>query len=198
MNINEFLNHRKNCLVCDHRNIVLMSGKMTEIIGDSENIHSIFRYMLPVLRKDFLTFAVFNLGILPRNPDLDLETFDNTKYSTFVLRKDGYVSFDKDFQFKMKLTFSAECPNGHYSYNSRLIRVSNKSPDITKGFPVITEELTCNNYKVISNSVENTTSVFNFEKSKEPIVMPYKDISTFPYDDEEKFIKKVENILLLG
>ena len=96
------------------------------------------------------------------------------------------------------MSFKVICPLGHYSYNSRNINISKKSPDITKGYPVVAETLTYDKYKVISSITENKTSIFNYDISKKPVVIPYMEITAFPLDDAEKFVKKVQNILLLA
>lgn len=196
MKLNEFIGFRKNCLVCDSKNLLMMVGTLNEEIGDSK-IHCMFSYMMPIVRKNFTTFSIGNFAIYSPNEFIDVDTLDKEKYKTFMINKDGYATFDNDFIFKMKLNFKVFCPDGHYSYDSRLIRISNKSPDITKGYPVSDEVLANEKYKVVSNHIENTTSIYN-ESSKKPTVIPYMDVANFPYDDPEKFNKKVENILLLA
>lgn len=197
MNLNEFINYRKRCMVCGNKNILMMTGTLRENIGDT-SVHCIFNYIIPVLRKDFMTFAIGNFAILTPDQSLDLETLNKDKYNTFVLKNYDTVSFDRAFAFKMKLNFRVSCPEHHYVYNSRSIKVSNKSSDITKGYPVINEEIVCDNYRVVSSMVDKATYIFNYESSNEPTTIPYMDMSSFPCDDSEKFIKKIQNILLLA
>jgi len=197
MNLNEFANFRKNCLACDHKNVMTMSGTLKEEIGDSQ-VHCIFNYLLPIFRKDFLTFGVANAAVFAPDDFLDVDTLNKEKYNTLVINKDGYVSFDKDFLFRIKFNFRVFCPHGHYAYESRSIRISNKSPDITKGYPIASETLSHEKYRVISNNIEKTTTIYNFNASRKPIVIPHMDIMSFPYDDPEKFTNKVQNILLLA
>jgi len=197
MNLKEFTNYRRNCIVCENKNIMMMTGNMKEEIDDSE-IHCIFNYLLPIFRKDFMTFAIANIATFAPDDFLDMETLNKDKYDTLLINKDGYLSFDNDFHFKMKFRLRVFCPQGHYSYESRFIRLSDKSPDITKGYPVANEALAHENYRVVSNNIDRTTAIFNFKASKEPIVVPHMEIINFPHDDMDKFVKKVQNILLLA
>ena len=197
MNLNEFTNFRCNCIVCGAKNIFSLSGSLVETIEDSR-VHCIFSYMMPVFRKDFMTFALPNFAVFAPDDFLEVETLDKEKYNTLVISKDNHIIFDKEFHFKMKFNFKLFCPDKHYAYSSRQIRISDKSPDITKGYPVELESLSYNNFKVVSNCMEKTTAVYNFDASKEPRIIPFMDITSFPHDDPEKFAKKVENILLLA
>lgn len=197
MKLNEFINFRPNCLVCDTKNIVSMSGSLKEDIDES-SIHSIFSYLVPVLRKDFTTFALANFAVFSPDDLIDIETLDKDKYNTLVINKDNHIVFDREFYFKMKFSLRCFCPEKHYSYSSRNIRVSDKSPDITKGYPVETESLTYKSFQVVSNNLLKTTSIFNYDVSENPRVIPYMSITSFPHDDSEKFVKKIENILLLA
>lgn len=196
MNLNEFINHNKNCIVCGHRTMMIMAGTMQEKIENSA-IHCIFSYMIPVVRKEFTTFAVGNFALFTPDELIDVDTLNREKYETFSINKDGYVKFDLPFQYKMKLTLKVMCHDQHYSYSSRMIRISNKSPDITKGYPISTEEIAFEKYKVISNLEKKQTSIFNFNASKKPVVVQYMDVASFPRE-EDKFVKKVQNILLLA
>lgn len=193
----EFVNHKPNCIVCNGKNLMIMTGSIREEIGESET-HCIFNSMLPVFRKDFMTFAMTSHTTFSSDDFLDIDTLHKEKYETLLISKDGYVSFDYDFNFRIKFQFRVFCPMGHYSYESRFIRVSNESPDITKGYPITNEALVLGEHRVISNNVDNTTSIFNLKTSKDPIIVPYMAISTFPYDDMDKFAKRIENILLLA
>lgn len=200
MDINSFLHFRSNCIVCDMKNRLLMRGSMIEDIWNIP-VTSIFYFQQPVIRKDFITFSINSLVRLSSYQDygIDVDTLDINKYSSFILHSNNIITFDKEFSYKMKLSFIMTCPSGHYSYSSRKIIISDTSPDITKGYDVMTEELRCGQYKVHSDKKINETHIFNTEskESRSPIVIPYKEIISFPYDDDERCIKKIENILLL-
>lgn len=197
MKLIEFSSFRKNCIVCNAKTSTTMIGTMTEVVGN-ETIHSIFNYKIPIFRKDFFTFAVASSGVFAASDLFDIDTLNQDKYKSFIINKDGYVSFDIDFNFKMRLNMRGACPNNHYAYISRNIVVSRISPDITKGYPIIVEDLSYGKYKVISNIVDKTTSIFNINEEKEPIIIPYMDVISFPVDSIDKFEKKIENILLLA
>jgi hypothetical protein len=197
MNLNEFIDFGKNCIVCGGPTILTMSGSIKEEIG-SDTIRCLFSYLVPVIRKNFITFAVSSFHVVSLNDFLDTSTFNKQKYSSFLLNSEGYISFDYDFSFKMKLMLNVMCPQGHYSYASRLIRVSDTSPDITKGWPVASEQLNCDIYQVISKQIEDKTYIYNIENPQNPVIIPYMDIKSFPNDDPDKFVKKVQNILLLA
>lgn len=197
MNLKEFTSYRKTCIVCDATNVIVMNGSLKEDVGNSE-IHCIFNYLFPIFRRNFMTFGAANIATFTSDETLDMSTLNRDKYETFLIDRDGYVSFDYAFRFKMKLRFRAFCPDGHYSYDSRQIRVSDKSPDITKGYPVEAETLMCQSYKIVSNPIQKTTAIFNFNASKEPIVVPYMEIINFPHDTADNFVRKIQNILLLA
>jgi len=198
MNLDEFINFRRNCLVCGEPNRVSLQGVIQEQLGDDEyEIATVYHFTDCVDRKKFITFASQKYLLIPSG-DLDVDTYNTDKFSSFVLSKDGYVEFDKEFQFKMRIGMTSACPRAHYSYSSRKIKISEKSMDISRGYPVITEELRCGNYRVISNSKTDKTSIFNTEVSNEPIIIPRREITSFPYDDQDKFIKKLQNIMLLA
>lgn len=197
MNLNEFMNYRKKCIVCDSATVVNLTGTLQEEIGDYSAV-CVFHYMLPVVRKEFVTFALSEIGILNLDDRMDYDSLHKSKYRTFLIKKDGYAGFDEKFNFRMKMGFRVSCGNGHYSYESRIIKISDKSPDITKGYPVVAETLAHGKYKVVSSPTENKTSVYNFDASKEPVIIPYMEITSLPTDDPEKFVKKVQNILLLA
>ena len=165
---------------------------------DGSQVNCMVNYLLPVIRKEFITFAASSVAIFSASEFLDLDTLNKDKYNTFTINKDGYVCFDYDFDFKIKMQLKSVCPAGHYTYSSRNIIVSHKSPDITKGYPIINETLSCENYKVNVNLAEKTTSIYNYESSKKPVIIPFMEISSFPCDDPQKFIKKIQNILLLA
>jgi hypothetical protein len=197
MELKSFINYNKNCLVCNTLNILTVNGSIQETIDDI-TIQCIYIYMSPVIRKEFITFANANVAIYCADEFLDLDTLNKNKYATCTIKKDGYVVFDEDFNYKMRLNLKVFCPDGHYSYNSRAIRVSNISPDITKGFPVISESLMNEQYAVVSDKKKNTTTIYNNKSKCEPVVIKYMDITSFPYNDDEKLTKKISNILLLA
>lgn len=197
MTLDEFIGFRPNCLVCGAENILSINGTMAEMFDDLK-VLSIFVFSDSINRKRFLTFSSHNM-MVTGNAFADVETLNTIKYSSFVLNKEtNTVQYDRDFVYKNKFTLVCGCPQGHYSYSSRAIKVSNKSCDITKGYAVMKEELHYESYKVVSDKKSTSTLIFNFEVSADPITIPYKDITTFPYDDADKFVKKIQNILLLA
>lgn len=194
MELKEFINYKQTCPVCNSFTALTMHGTLEESIGD-EFICSLFGYEIPIFRKNFITFATSNFAMFTPNEYLDMDTLNQTKYSTFIL-DNNIASFDNEFQFKMKLTFVMSCQERHYSYSSRDIRISNNSPDITRGYNIETEQVSSKKYRVISNFKKQTTSIYNLS-NKTPTTISFMNISKFPCNDEEKFENKMENILLL-
>lgn len=174
-----------------------MTGRIKETIGD-DCIQVMLYSMLPIIRKNFITFGISSVGFHAYNELLDSSTFNKDKYNSFIINKDGYAEFDVEFEYKMKLNFRVACPLGHYAYTSRFIKISDKSPDISKGYPIISEELSCRDYRIVSKIQDKETIIFNADPEVEPFVIPYTDVKSFPTDDPDKFVKKVQNILLLG
>jgi|ERR1700722_6532836 len=197
LNLNEFIGFRKQCLICGADNKISMQGTINERLDD--NMVSVFYNFFDCInRKGFITFSSHQYMIFAPGMEVDTETFNTNKYSTFVLRKDGYAEFDKMFEFKMRITISSECPDKHYSYTSRKIRINEQSMDISKGYPVELEELNSANYKIVSNCKSKETYITSVEKKNQPATIPYKEIDSFPYEDDDKFVKKIQNILLLA
>jgi hypothetical protein len=197
LNIQEFIDFRRKCIVCNFNNKLWANLTIKEII-DKTTIHSLYSYSAPIIRNDFLIFASADGLVLPPGSMLDIKTFDKDKYNSFILWKDNTITFDKKFNFKLKLSFTVSCPAAHYSYSSRLIRLSNKTQNITKGYSVIAEDLMCAQYRIISNKKDNETFIYNYETGSDPIVMPYKDITSFPIHNTNKCIQKIENYILLA
>jgi hypothetical protein len=197
MDLNEFIRFRKNCVVCSEPNRVVLQGVIQETLGEDDEITVVYHFSDCLDRKKFITFATQKYLLIPGS-DLDPEMYNTDKFSSFVLGKDGYVEFDREFQFRMRLALSSACPHSHYSYTSRKIKITGKSMDISRGYPVVTEELRCGGYRVICNSKADKTFVYNLEVSNDPIVIPYRDIANFPHDDQDKFVKKLQNIMLLA
>lgn len=197
MNLQDFLNYKTHCIVCNNKNIISMRGMIKEQI-DEDQIQCRFHYFAPVITKEYLTFSVCDFNVLSSSDDLDLDTFNSDKYSSFALKSDDYILFDRRFQFKMKLSFDVMCEKKHHCYTSRTINLSDKSPNITKGYPVVAEQLSYNLYQIISYKSKNITYIYDYKNNNDPVIIPYKDISIFPIDDKDKFEKKVQNILLLA
>jgi hypothetical protein len=196
MDLKEFLSYNKNCLYCNKTNILSMNGSLKEIIGDF-NISSMFFYEIPVVRKDFLTFVYTTISPYSFSEFQDVDTLNVNKYNTFQLKSDGYICFDQEFLFKMKIIFQVKCPDNHYCYCSRTINISDKSPNITKGFDVVIETFKTNKYVIMADKKVNNTIIFEMKEEREPIKLPYMKLSTFPCDDLKKCNKKIENMLLL-
>jgi hypothetical protein len=197
LDLNEFIGFRKQCLICGKDNKISMQGTINETLDD--NMISVFyNFFDCVNRKKFITFSYHQYVVFAPGIEIDTETLNTNKYSTFVLRKDGYVEFDKMFEFKMRITISSTCSDKHYSYTSRKIRINEQSMDISKGYPVQEEELNNANYKIVSNHKTKKTHISNTEIDSKPITIPFKEIDSFPYQDDDRFVKKLQNILLLA
>jgi hypothetical protein len=197
MTIDEFMNYKPNCLVCKKPIYLYMEGMLKETIGEAV-IPTICLYGDAVKRKKYLTFAASNFACLPMTKEeIDPKTFDVNKYSTFTLFDNNIVEFDKEFNFQMKITFGMICTKKHYSYSSRRINVSNKSPDITKGYDQIIEEVSSNKYSIISNRKKQQTAVFVGDAT-EPVILSFKEITEFPIEDVAKFNNKMQNMLVLA
>jgi hypothetical protein len=198
MTIEEFLNYNPNCIVCKHPLNLYMEGMMTEEI-DEHKINTVCLYGDAIKRKKYLTFAVNNFACLQmlKNPKDDFKAWNTDKYSTFTLYDNNIVEFDTEFAFTLKFTLSMICSKKHYSYSSRRIKVSHKSPDITKGYQQIIEEISSNKYAIVSDRKKKQTAVFP-SKANEPVILSFKEISEFPVDDMDKFNKKLQNLLVLA
>lgn len=197
MDLNEFIRFRKNCIICNQPTRVAVQGVIQETLGEEDEVALVYHFSDCINRKKFITFASQKYLLVPSS-SFDTEMYNTDKFSSFVLCKDGYAEFDREFQFKMRISLTASCPHNHYSYTSRRIKITHESMDITKGYPVIMEELRCGDYRVVSNNKTEKTFVYNHEVSNDPIVIPYKNITSFPCDDQDKFIKKLQNIMLLA
>ena len=169
-------------------------GTIQEYIDDSY-ITAVYLSMTPTIRKRFLTFQSVTTKLFANNKFLDMSTFNTSKYNSFSIMNDN-VQFDRDFLFKMRINLSSICQDGHYSYTSRQIRVSNTSTDITKGYDIVSEQLSYNDYKIVSDPKNKTTEVFNFNISAEPISIPYTEIKSLPTDN--RLTNKLQNIILLA
>lgn len=194
MDIKSFIKYNSYCPVCNSTTSLSIIGNLQETI-DTSTVYCKFSFQNPIIRKNFLTFSSAKLGIYSPDEFVDLDTLNKNKYATLHI-KDGYVAFDLDFKFKMYFSLSVSCINNHYSYSSRRIIVSNSSPDITKGYPIIQETINYLGYSIISNTKNNTTSIST--STSTPITIPIIDINSFPLNDPERFAKRVQNILLLA
>lgn len=194
--LNEFLNYHTNCIICKAPNLTMMSMASKEVLGDDIVTCSGY-YVMPVIRKKFITFAVSSLKRGSRNDFLDLDTYHSDKYRSFTIDNENRVSFDYNFNYKMKMFFSMACHNKCYSYKSRQIIVSNTSSDITRGFGIETESIYYKNYMVTSNTKEQKTYIFVGD-APEPIEIPYMPISKLPLNNAKKFRIKMRNISLLA
>jgi hypothetical protein len=195
MYLKDFINYRPICLVCGDSTVLNMSGTLEETIGE-DFICSLFSYESPVFRKNFITFAESHFAMFMPGENFSKEIY-RTKYNSFIL-DNNIVSFDDVFPFKMKLTFNMTCQSRHYSYGSRDVRITNDSPDITRGYNVANEWAASKSYRVLSNFKKQKTYIYNLSKTRTPAVISFMDISIFPCNDEEKFEKKMENLLLLA
>lgn len=193
MTFKEFLKFRQNCIFCNKQNMLILAGTLREKIGDGE-VQGICTYADPVIRKNFLTFYASNFHPISLGHGFDIQTLNTNKYKNFSII-DNNGCFDIDFRYTMRVNFRVFCPNNHYGYNSRIIKISNISPDITRGYDVKTENITYNKYHMTFNKIENKLSIDTGED--EPRVLPYIDIESFPKNGEG-LLKKIENILLLS
>jgi hypothetical protein len=197
MDFKEFLSFKKQCIYCNKNTAITMNGSLKETIGDY-NIAAMFSYDTLISRKDFITFAFTAVAPFSFYELYDIETLNINKYNSFQIKSDGYATFDYDFSYKMKFSFQAKCPDSHYCYSSRIIKISDKSSNITKGYDVMNETFKTNKYIIMSDKKEDKTIIFDINMlSKEPSEIPYIKISSFPTDDFDKCDAKIENILLL-
>jgi hypothetical protein len=196
MNLNEFLNYKLHCPLCKKQLFLYMEGMLTEDINDNTTINTVCLYGDAIRRKKYLTFAASNFATLPTIKE-DIKTLNTKKYSEFTLYDNNIVEFDQEFQFKFRITLSLICQNKHYSYSSRRIVISNNSPEITKGYQQVLEEVSSDRYSILSDRKKKQTAIFS-KNVDDPIVMSFEEISTFPIDDMKKFNNKIQNMIILA
>lgn len=196
MNLNEFINYKPACIVCKQQLSLYMEGMMAEDINNI-TVNTVCLFAMPIKRNKYLTFATSNFATLPSLKDCDPKILNTKKYSEFTLYDNNIVEFDQKFQFKFKFTLNMICSKQHYSYSSRRIKISNTSPEITKGYQQILEEVSSNKYSIVSNRKNKQTGLF-YKNSDEPIIIPFKEISYFPINDINKFNDKLQNMIILA
>jgi hypothetical protein len=196
MNLNEFLNYKEHCPICSKRLFLYMEGMMTEEINTIP-VNTVCLYGDAIRRKKYLTFAASDFALLSTMKDIDHQAFNTRKYSEFTLYDNNVVEFDQEFIFKFRITLSLICQSKHYSYSSRSIKISNTSPEITKGYQQVLEEASSNKYSILSDRKKKQTAIFS-KDTDEPIVMPFKEVSKFPINNITKFNNKIQNMIILA
>jgi hypothetical protein len=196
MTLEEFINYRPHCFICKAQTSLILSFMATETFdSDKISISGIFRK--PKITDGRLTFRKADFAVLEKDKDhIDSETVNIDKYKALSFA-DNAFSFEKKFDYKARVAFTMGCPNRHCLYSSRRIKISNKSSDITKGYPVVSEILSYNKYVITTDEVAKDTFIFT-PHNDEPIRIPYQDIADFGNEDEDQFVNKIQKILLLS
>jgi|SRR5271166_5067526 len=201
MNLNEFLNFRPQCFICNEPNNLNISASIHERI-DGESVYVYGKFFASPTEENSATFTKAKLTAVASTPEIDTKAFDTNKFINLSLNND-IVSFTTEFKYSMTFVLNMECPEHHYSYSSRRIDISDTSAYIAQGYPVVSETLMYQDFVVISRQKKNRTTIYppyndDFLTEENQTVIPYQDITSFQHEDKDMFINRLQKIMMLA